>query len=381
MTATVGVAGAYDRRTEAPVDGRRARSNDRSGARAIRRGSGGDTVSAQLRAGIVGTGFIGETHLGAWTAEGVTTVVYDVDSARAGELAGRFGATTASSLGELFEAVDVVDVCTPTHLHAPVAIAAAKAGRHVICEKPMARTAADAEAMLDAAREAGVRLLVGHVVRFFPEYVAARDAVLAGQIGDPGVLRLTRASFRPRQPAGHWFFDHAKSGGIVLDLMIHDLDYARWVAGEVVAVECRSAIVDRPEAGVDHAVSILTHASGAISHVSASWAYAPPTFRTAFEIAGSHGLIEHDSAFTAPVTPYLLASGDGATTTALADTSLNGDPFRHELAEFARAMVDGTPTRTSAQDALATLRLALAADQSAHEGGRVVRLDPAEAVR
>ncbi len=366
----------------------------RAGAACRRAGPGGaDVVSGQtaggeagalggrIRVGVAGSGFIGETHLAAWTAEGVPAVVYDVDAGRAADLAGQFGAATAASLEALFAAVDVVDVCTPTHLHAGIAIQAAKARRHVICEKPMARTLADAEAMILAARENGVRLLVGHVVRFFPEYVAARDAVLTGQIGDPAVLRLTRASFRPRQPAGHWFFDHAKSGGIVLDLMIHDLDYARWVAGEVVAVECRSAIVERPEAGVDHAVAILTHASGAISHISASWAYAPPTFRTAFEIAGSRGLIDHDSALTAPITPSLLAGADGAATTALADTSLNGDPFRRELAEFARAIVDRTTTRTSAEEALATLRLALAADASAHEGGRVVRLQTAEAAR
>jgi predicted dehydrogenase len=328
-----------------------------------------------LRVGVVGTGFIGETHVAAWTAEGARVVVHDVDTGRAAALAERHGARHADSLGELLGAVDAVDVCTPTHLHAEVAIAAAGAGRHVICEKPMARTLADAEAMLAAAREAGVRLFVAHVVRFFPEYAAARAAVLDGAIGEPAVLRLTRASFRPRHPAGHWFFDHAKSGGIVLDLMIHDLDYARWVAGDVVAVHCRSASVSRPDAGVDHAVAILTHRSGAISHVSASWGYAPPTFWTALEIAGSLGLIEQDSTTTAPVAPSLLAGAADGTVTAMADTGLAGDPFRLELAEFARAIRDGTEARIGAADGLEALRIALAADESARTGA-VVRLTP-----
>ena len=326
-----------------------------------------------LRVGVVGTGFIGETHVAAWAAEGIHAVIHDVDAGRAAALADRHGARVAESLDALFGAVDVVDICTPTHLHAEVAIAAARAGRHVICEKPMARTLADAEAMLAAARDAGVRLFVAHVVRFFPEYVAARAAVLDGAIGEPAVLRLTRASFRPRQPAGHWFFDHAKSGGIVLDLMVHDLDYARWIAGDVVAVHCRSASVAQPEAGVDHAVAILTHRSGAISHVSASWGYAPPTFRTAVEIAGSHGLIEQDSTATAPVTPSLLADAAGGGLTAMADTGLVGDPFRLELAEFARAIRDGTEARIGAADGLEALRIALAADESARTGA-VVRL-------
>jgi predicted dehydrogenase len=243
----------------------------------------------------------------------------------------------------------------------------------VICEKPMARTLADAEAMLAAARQAGVRLFVAQVVRFFPEYAAARAAVLDGAIGEPGVLRLTRASFRPRQPAGHWFFDHAKSGGIILDLMVHDLDYARWIAGDVVAVHCRSASVAQPDAGVDHAVAILTHRSGAISHVSASWGYAPPTFTTAFEIAGSHGLIEQSSTTTTPVMPSLLAGAADGGPTALADTGLAGDPFRLELAEFARAIRDGTEARIGAEDGLEALRIALAADESARTGA-VVRI-------
>src|SRR5664280_1765408 len=130
-----------------------------------------------LRVGVVGTGFIGETHVAAWAAEGIHAVIHDVDSGRAATLADQYGAQVAATREELLGAVDVVDVCTPTHLHAEVAIAAARAGCHVICEKPMARTLADAEAMLTAARDAGVRLFAAHVVRFFPEYVAARAAV------------------------------------------------------------------------------------------------------------------------------------------------------------------------------------------------------------
>jgi predicted dehydrogenase len=350
--------------------GREVHTGNRADSRSRPRRPGTD---GPLRVGVVGAGFIGETHVAAWAAEGIRAVIHDVDADRAAALAERHGARVAGSLDELFGAVDVVDVCTPTHLHADVAIAAARAGRHVICEKPMARTLSDAEAMLAAARDAGVRLFVAHVVRFFPEYVAARQAVMDGAIGAPGVLRLTRASFRPRQPAGHWFFDHARSGGIVLDLMVHDLDYARWVAGDVVAVHCRSASVAQPDAGVDHAVAILTHRSGAISHVSASWGYAPPTFVTSFEIAGSHGLIEHSSTTTAPVMPSLLAGAADGGLTAIADTGLAGDPFRLELAEFAGAIRDGMEARIGPADGLEALRLALAADESARTGA-VVRL-------
>lgn len=329
---------------------------------------------ARLRVGIVGAGFMGETHLAACAAEGVRAVVYNRDAARASLLAGRFGAAVATSFEQLVAAVDVVDICTPTHRHAAFAIAAAAAGRHVICEKPLARTVEDGQAMLTACKSAGVELFVAHVVRFFPEYEAAQRLVAAGAIGDPAVLRLKRASFRPHHPAGHWLFDPAQSGGMIVDLMIHDFDYARWIAGDVVSVHCRSVRAERPEHGVDHAFAILTHASGAISHVTGSWAYAPPTFRTSLEIAGSHGLIEHDSESSKPIVTYLHQRRSAQTRpVGLPASPVREDPYRLELREFLRAITAGSPPRVAASDGLEALRIALAADDSARTG-QVVRL-------
>lgn len=330
-----------------------------------------------FRVGIVGAGFMGETHLAAWLAEGVRPIVFNRDPARASHLARRHGAATASSYEELLEKVDVVDICTATHRHADEAIAAADAGRHVICEKPLARTLVDAERILAACERSGVRLYVAHVVRFFPEYAAARRIVAEGQIGDPAVLRLKRASYRPPHPPGHWIFDVERSGGMVVDLMIHDFDFARWVAGEVVSVHCRSVEADRPELGLDHAYAILTHASGAISHVTGSWAYAEPTFRTSLEIAGSHGLIEHDSEASPPLVSYLRSTTDTASQrVGLPRSPLAEDPYRLELREFRRAIDENVPARVEARDGLEALRIALAALESARSG-QVVRLDEA----
>ena len=78
--------------------------------------------------------------------------------------------------------------------------------------------------------------MVGHVVRFFPEYAAAQREVDAGRLGDVAVMRLKRNVFRPRKAQDNWFLDYEKSGGMILDLMIHDFDYARWIAGEVISV-------------------------------------------------------------------------------------------------------------------------------------------------
>ena len=94
--------------------------------------------------------------------------------------------------------VDVVDICTPTHLHYEMALAAAAAGKHVVCEKPLARTLAQGQAMVAACRRAGVRLLVAHVVRFFPEYALAQALVAAGRSGGPACCGCRGAASGPR---------------------------------------------------------------------------------------------------------------------------------------------------------------------------------------
>ena len=318
---------------------------------------------------------MGRTHLAAWSAEGHPAVVFDLHADRTAALAAEHGATTAASLDELIAAVDVVDICAATHRHAEIALAAAAAGRHVITEKPIARTVEDAEAMIGAFERAGLRLFVAQVVRYFPEYALARERVLAGAIGEPAVLRFRRETYRPRHTEGHWLFDHAKSGGVVLDMMIHDLDFARWVAGEIVTVQCHSVGIARPELEVDHAVAIATHASGAISHLTASWALGRPDFRTAFELAGSHGLIRHDSA-ERPIDAWLAPDTEGSEHGAvgLPRSPVAEDPYRLQLRDYMREIVDGTPARVTAQDGLAALRAALAADESARTG-QPVRLD------
>jgi predicted dehydrogenase len=255
---------------------------------------------------------MGSVHAAGWAAcaDADLVAVTSSPDRPPSDLAQQYGMRACATLEELLDLVDVVDICAPTDLHHEITLAAAAAGRAVICEKPLARTPGQATEMIDACREAGVPLLVAHVVRFFPEYAAAKAAVDNGEIGDPAVVRLTRATFQPAKPAGNWFVDERRSGGLHLDLMIHDLDYARWVAGDVVTAYARSVLATRPEAGVDHVLAILRHRSGAISHVEGSWAYPPPTFRTRGEIAGTTGTLEFDSDRTAPVRPVLRSRAE-----------------------------------------------------------------------
>ncbi len=330
-----------------------------------------------MRVGIIGAGFMGSTHAAAWaeTPAQIAGIVAESEAAAA-DLAARYQTRVYPSLAAILPDVDVVDICTPTHLHAEMALAAAAAGKQIVCEKPLARTVEQGQAMIAACRAAGVKLLVAHVVRFFPEYALARAQVVAGQIGRPGVVRLARGSFRPKKPLGNWFLDEAKSGGLILDLMIHDFDYARWVAGEVESVFARSVGTQHPHAPIDYGLAILRHQGGALSHVAGAWAYPPPTFRTGLEIAGDGGLIEFDSAATAPIELLLRAADEGdAPDVGLPSSPVRESPYTAQIKEFYAALAGDAPVRVTAEDGLAALQIALAAAESARSG-QPVRLVP-----
>jgi len=327
-----------------------------------------------VRVGLVGAGFMGDAHAAAWRSLGVAALtVHDSVPGAADGLAARYEAKVAASLDELFAACDVVDVCVPTHLHPEVVRAAAAAKRPVICEKPLARTVADAEEMIAACRAADVPLFVAHVVRYINEYVAAKAAVDEGRVGRLAIVRLRRESSRPNKPADHWFFDPAKSGGVMMDLLVHDYDYARYLAGDVESVWART-VRDASGADVDFGFAVLRHTSGAITHVAGGWVYPWPVFRTGFEIAGDGGLIQHESTDAVPVTPYLLGRRDeGEATTGLPDNPVNENPWALELADFVASIQGGGPARVSAEDGLEAVRIANAVIESA-KSGRPVKL-------
>ena len=330
-----------------------------------------------MRVGIVGTGAMGGTHAAGWRntpAEIAGYITKDEPSGVA--LVERYGGRIYDDLAALLADVDVLDICAPTHLHHEMALSAAAAGKHVICEKPLARTLAQGREMIAACRQAGVKLMVAHVVRFFPEYAGAKAQVKAGAIGRPAVLRFSRGVFQPKKAADNWFVDFRKSGGMMLDLMIHDLDYARWVAGEVESIFAKKISSSHPEASTDHGLAILKHRSGAISHVEGSWAYPPPMFWTRFEMAGDNGWLHHDSEETAAIDLRLHPAGDEQIPDVpLPSNPLNEDPYTTEIKSFYESVVNDTPVAVSGTDGLAALQLALAAIESA-ESGRVVTVNP-----
>lgn len=284
--------------------------------------------------GVVGSGFIAAQHVRAWKFLGVDVVIHGGRSAA--PLADQLGCDTADSFEELVAQVDAVDICTPTDTHVSYAIRAAEAGRHVLCEKPLALDPTEAATVVRACERAGVRLSVSHVVRYFDEYMAALEAVAEGRIGDVALVRLARESFAPDRAPGHWLYDERRSGGIIGDLMSHDIDYALRVAGPVHRVFARALRAQSHEVD-DHAYVVLTHDTGALTHLTASWTQVRPRFRTRIEIAGSAGLLAYDSeqATTLALGLHLPAASEHEVGLPDAATRMSANnPFVRQFREF-----------------------------------------------
>ena len=257
--------------------------------------------------------------------------------------------------------VDAIVVATPTDTHAFLTIAALQAGHHVLVEKPLARTVSEGIAMLEAALHAQRKLLCGQVVRYFPEYATAHDTIVAGTVGQIGVARTSRAGAHP--PAHSWYADTPRSGGVALDLLIHDIDWLLWTFGPVERVYARS-ITARAIPGRDGVLAILRFASGVIAHTEANWSY-PDGFVTSLEVAGSDGIVAHRND---GIVDLVLRPQPGSGAALAADSTAQEDPYYAQLCAFDAWIRGGAAPRSSPQDSLESLRITLAIVESATTG-------------
>ena len=135
---------------------------------------------------------------------------------------------------------DMADICLPSFLHKEFTVKLLKAGKHVMCEKPMSLTSAECEEMIAAAKESGKKLMIGQCLRFNAAYSYLKDCVSDGRFGKIRNLFMTRKSAQPRWGFENWFANTERSGGCILDMHIHDIDMARYLLGEPYAVSCLS---------------------------------------------------------------------------------------------------------------------------------------------
>lgn len=323
------------------------------------------------RVGLVGAGGIAPVHAEAWRSLRRKVSVYSLDGAS--RLAKAYGFEVADSPEDLFASVDLVDVVTPSTSHCGIVVAALEAGRPVICEKPLGATASDAVAIIEAAEAANLPVFPAHVVRYFPDYYRTKLELEAGRVGRVAIARWWRHGEAP--PAGSWFHGADTGGGIVRDLMIHDLDQAVWALGDVVTVygvQAESADMGAPTA-VAHAV--LTHGSGAISQVTASWGPRGTTFRTGFAVFGADGMLRHDSdrdgLYATDLPGEHLASGY------IPPKTRAESPYTTELRSFIDVLEGREQrARVRAEDGFAAVALAEAVMQSIQEGQPVQVVSP-----
>lgn len=323
-------------------------------------------MHSPLKIGLIGGGTMAAIHAAAWRAADADLFISG--SARARLLAREFGATSVETTADLLPQVDAVDICTPTSSHHPLALQALSAGLHVLCEKPLARTAEKARELIAMAKEHDRVLFPAHVVRYFPEYVETKRAVDSGRIGKPAILKFSRTGAFPASP---WYADDEESGGIVLDQMIHDIDQALWLAGPVetvYGVEQRATV----GGGVRTAHALLTHASGAITHCRSLWGAEATSFSYSFDIAGTSGVIRHDSRASRGyrMQPTIERSGIEAGGYVPSITS-GASPYLQEIEDFIRAMRSGTTPRATADDGHRAVEICLAIIDSITSGAAV----------
>jgi predicted dehydrogenase len=228
--------------------------------------------------------------------------------------------------------VDLVDVCTPTHLHAPMALAALRAGKHVLVEKAIALSPADADAMLEAAARAGRLLMVGHVLPFMAEFAHAAAAVRGGKYGRLLGGHFKRVISRPDWSAD--IADAAKTGGPAVDLHIHDTHFIGLIAG--MPRQVFSAGVVAADRSVEYLTTQYLYGPGgpALSCSSGAVALAGRPFVHGFEIYLEKLTLAYDSGGV-PLTAF---GPDGkAEVVALGGS---GDPVEGFTAEL-QAVVDG----------------------------------------
>lgn len=331
----------------------------------------------KLACALVGFGGIGHHHASRYArCKNVRLVALcDIDPARLAEAESKTNLGSSGSLDlaklRLYKSydefaaaekgrVDMLDLCVPTYEHARLACRALRDGFHVLSEKPMALSLAQCDAMIAAAKESGRTHMVAQCLRFSPVYEALRATVECGRFGALRSLSLHRVG---AMPWSEWYYDHRKCGGAVLDLQLHDLDFAVSLLGTPSAIRCEG--LRGPSGGWDETLSRLRYpgAEAPLVTTAASWLRA--AFKPGFEAVFERGLLEYDGAelkaFDAKRRPVKLAV-KGA------------DMYGLEIDYFADCVRRGArPERCRPESTRESVRLALLQAKSAARGGAWIR--------
>lgn len=339
---------------------------------------------AMLKVGIIGAGNISGIHASAYetlSERAQVVAVADIRKEKAEALAERLGADKVFDNADklLQEDLDMVDICLPTFLHEEYVVKAARSGKHVLCEKPMALSVASADKMIEAAQAAGVKFMVAQCIRFWPEYVAVREKLNTGELGKIIAVTAARVGSAPRTSWNDWMLKPELSGGAVVDFHIHDVDFInsiipskpRTVAAVGVKSECGA---------LNHVNTNITYEDGTIAAVEGDW-FVPQgyPFTMFLRVTCEDGSIEFQ--FKAGVNiekrneakPQVILYREGAEPEML-DVPEGKDAYLAEIEYFLDCIEnDQEPAVVTPQDARDSLKVVLAARDSV-EKNRCVEL-------
>lgn len=337
-----------------------------------------------LNIGILGCGKIAQVrHIPEYIANKDASIVgfFDADAPRTREIAAKFGGKAYSSAQELLAdpAIDAVSVCVANFAHAELTIQALKAGKHVLCEKPMAITLEECENMMAEAARSGKRLLIGQNQRLAKAHAKARELVAAGEIGRVVTFRTTFGHGGPETwsitPGKNtWFFDKKRAAmGAMADLGIHKTDMLRYILGQdIVRTTARLLTLDKRGAddqliGVDdNAICIYETSGGAFGTMTASWTYYGQEDNSTV-LYGTKGImrIYDDPVHTITVIPRegevkhydleQIQTNDNQTASGVID-------------EFVEAVAQGRPSMLDADDVVKSMKAVFASIRSSEEG-------------
>ncbi|GBC93471.1 scyllo-inositol 2-dehydrogenase (NAD(+)) [bacterium HR15] len=286
--------------------------------------------------------------------------VYDDDSVAAEQAASELKTRVYPTLSALLqdEAVQAVIVATPPFTHAELVLQAFAHGKHVFCEKPMALCLEDCDAMLQAAQRAQRLLMVGQVLRLFPLFWLSKRLLEAGRIGRVLAINVRRTGYDIGFYSRGWRAQEARSGGLVLEMNVHELDYMRWIGGEVRRVFAQG-IRPLPETDfIQHWQGLLEFETGAIGVLEASIIDALSGYRV--QLVGEQGSIAH-SGFSGEL---VVRTHDGNEERFTPEQVGTPDPYLWELVAFARGIWLNEPLPFDGNDGRQAVALALACLQS-----------------
>jgi predicted dehydrogenase len=339
------------------------------------------------RVAILGAGFISEIHVESYqrfVPEAEVVAVYSRTPARAEAYAAKHHVPRwFSSIETLIAESDceIVDVCLPNVLHHKATLAAARAGKHVIIEKPFCMTLEEADEMIAVCRQEGRQLMYAEELCFAPKYERVRQLVRENAVGDVYMLKQLE---KHSGPHSDWFYDVEQSGGgVLMDMGCHAFAWFRWMLGgapEVASVYATmSTVLHKGRTrGEDNAVSVVEFANGVVGLAEDSWAR-HGGMDDRVEVYGTSGYIEADlfrgnSALTYSEKGYGYALEKASTTQGWTFTMFEeafNQGYPQELRHFVRCVREGTKPVVTGEDGRAVLEMLYAAYESARTGQKV----------